>query len=172
VWRVKRARSNERTLLSGLQLSLVVTAWGSAMPAWGSAMTSPRISGGVFSGSVMAGVADVAMPVLRLVSVEMGERLFPAGREWSVVAVTRIVAVVDMAIKPVRTVKPWPGPDKHTPDKPIRPIVAIGSTLIGSKVEVAIGAHRCHPDVDGYLRRCTRKAAQHGRSESKKRKKS
>jgi hypothetical protein len=171
LWRVKRARSNERALLSGLQLSLAVTATA-AMAAWGSAMASPRKSGDMFSTSVMAGVADVAMPVLPLVSVEMGERLFPVGREWSVVAVTRIVAVVDMAIKPVRTVKPWPGPDKHTPDKPIRPIVAIGSTLIGSKVEVAIGAHRRHPDVDGYLRRCTRKAAHHGRSESRKRKKS
>jgi hypothetical protein len=54
----------------------------------------------------MAGITYVAAPVLPLVRVEMGERLFPVGGIGSVVAVTRIVAVVDMAIKPVRTKVP------------------------------------------------------------------
>ena len=49
------------------------------------------------------------------------------------VAVTRIVAVVDMAIKSVGTVKPGAGPDEYSPNEPIGPIVAIGCAVIGSK---------------------------------------
>jgi hypothetical protein len=101
----------------------------------------------------------------------MVERLLAPYRHWSVVAVARIVAVVDMAIKSVRAVEPGASPDEHPTSKPIWPIVTIGCTVIGSIVEITIGTNRWCPNVDGYLSRCTRKTAQQGRSESGKNKK-
>ena len=118
------------------------------MAAWGSAMALK--SGGMFAASVMAGIADVAVPVLRLVSVEMVERLFPAGRIGSVVAVTRIVAVVDMPIKSVRAVEPGAGPDEHPTSKPIRPVVPIRSTVIRRVIVISIGTDGCLPDIHSY----------------------
>ena len=131
-------------------------------------VASARKPGSVFAAAIMAGIAWVAMRIMRCVGMEMVERLLSACRVRSVVAVARIVAVVDMAIKPVRTVKPGAGPDEYPANEPIGPIVAIGCAVIGSKVVVAIGAHRRHPDVDGNLRRRSRKATQHGRSEKQK----
>jgi len=131
-------------------------------------MSSARESRGVFAARVMAGIAYMAMPVLRLVAMEMVERLLALSRKWSVVAVARIVSVVDMAIKSVRAVEPGASPDEQPTDKPIRPIVTIRRTLIGSIVEIAIGTNRWCPNADGYLRRCTRETAQHGRHERRK----
>jgi hypothetical protein len=89
-------------------------------------MAAARKSRGMFTAPVMARIAYMAMPVLRLVSMEMVERLLAVCRKWSVVAMTRIVAVVDMAIKPARTVEPGACPEEHPTNKPIRPIVTIG----------------------------------------------
>ena len=89
-------------------------------------MSSARESRGVFAAPVMAGTACMAMPVLRLVSVKMVERLLALYRKWSVVAVARIVSVVDMAIKSVRAVEPGASPDEQPTGKPVRPVVTIG----------------------------------------------
>jgi hypothetical protein len=141
------------------------------MTAATTGMASARESRGVFAASIMAGIAGVAMLINRRVSVEMVEGLRAPYRKRSVVAVVRIVAVVDMAIKSVRAVEPGARPDEHPTSKPIRPIVTIGCTVIGRIVEIAIGTNRWYPNVDGHLRRCTGKTAQHGRSESGKNKK-
>jgi hypothetical protein len=71
----------------------------------------------------------------------------------------RIEALVDVAIEPVRAVKPGAGADEHPARKPIRTIIAVGCAVVGSIGEVTIGAHRSHPDVDGYLSRRTGNAA-------------
>jgi hypothetical protein len=134
-------------------------------------MSSTRESRGVFAASVMAGTADVAMLINRCVRVEMVERLLALYRKWSVVAVARIVSVVNMAIKSVRAVEPGASTDEHPTGKPVRPVVTIGCTFIGSIVEIAIGTNRWCPNTDGYLRRCTRKTTQHGRQERRKSKK-
>ena len=131
-------------------------------------MAAPRESGGVFAASIMAGIAGVAMLINRRVSVEMVERLLAPYRKRSMVAVARIEAVVDMAIKSVRAVEPGASSDEHPTNKPIRPIVTIGCTVIGSIVEIAIGTNRWWSNADGYLRRRTRKTAQRGRSEGGK----
>jgi hypothetical protein len=130
------------------------------MTAATTGMASARESGGVFASPVMAGVAYMAMPVLRLVGMEMAKRLLASYRHWSVVAVVGIVAVVDMAIKSVRAVEPGASPDEHPANKPIRTVVTVGRTLVGSIVEIAIGTNRCCPNADGYLRRCTERPAQ------------
>jgi hypothetical protein len=138
------------------------------MTAATTGMASARESRGVFAAPVMAGIAYMAMPVLPLVSMEMVERLLALYRKWSVVAVVRIVSVIDMAIKSMRAVEPGASPDEHTTGKPIRPIVTIGRAFVGSIVEIAIGTNRWCPNADGYLRWCTRKTAQHGRRERRK----
>jgi hypothetical protein len=141
------------------------------MTAATTGMASAGESGGVFAAPVMAGVAYMAMPILRLVGMEMTKRLLASYRHWSVVAVVGVVAVVDMAIKSVRAVEPGASPDEQSTSKPVRPIVTIGCTIIGSIVEIAIGTNRWCPNADGHLRRCTGETAQHGRSEGGKNKK-
>ena len=64
----------------------------------------------------------------------------------------RVVPVIDMSIPSMRPVIPGAGPDEHPANKPIRPIVAIGSAIVGSIVKVAIRANRRHPDIDRDLR--------------------
>ena len=122
----------------------------------------------MFAAAIMAGIAHMPIPVLRFVCVEIVVRLLPVCGIGSVVSVTRIVVVVDVTIKSVRTVKPGAGPDEYSPHEPIRAIVAIGCAVIGSVIVIAIRTHRCHADVDGYLRGRTRKAAHCGCSESRK----
>jgi len=79
----------------------------------------------MFAAPIMTGIAYVALSVPRLVCLEMVERPRPALRVGSAVAVARIVAVVDMAIKPTAAVIPGASPDEYAPKEPIRPIVAI-----------------------------------------------
>jgi hypothetical protein len=127
-------------------------------------VTSTRKSRGMFAAAVMTGIPYVAMTVLAFVSMEMVERLLAPYRIWSVVAVVRIVAVVDMPIKSMRAVEPGPGAEEHPTHKPIRPIVTIGRTLVRSIVEIAIGANRWCPNADRYLRGCSGKPTQVGNS--------
>jgi hypothetical protein len=122
----------------------------------------------MFAAPVMAGIAYMAMSILPLVSMEMVECLLALYRIRSVVAVVRIVAVVDMAIKSVRAVEPGAGPEEHPANKPIRPIVTVGRTLVRSIVEIAIGTNRWCPNADGYLRGCSGKPTQKGNSERRK----
>jgi hypothetical protein len=115
-------------------------------------VTTTPISGqGVFAACIMARVACVTLPIPRLVGVEVVELLLAASWHRSNVTVMRIVAVVDMAVEAVRAVKPGAGANEQAAGKPIGPIVAVGSAVIGSVVEVPIGAHGRHSNVDGDL---------------------
>jgi len=102
--------------------------------------TTPISGESVFGAPFMATVAYVALSIPRLVCVEVVEPLLAMFRQRSNVTVMRIIAVVDVAEKPVRTVKPGTCSKKHPANKPIRPIVAVGSTVIWSIVEIPIGA--------------------------------
>jgi hypothetical protein len=76
-------------------------------------MASAPVTGqGVFTASVMAGGAHVALPIPRLVCVKVVELLRPALRHGSTVTVAGIKAVVHVAVKAARSVKPGAGPDK------------------------------------------------------------
>jgi hypothetical protein len=103
----------------------------------------------------MAGIAHMAIPVPRFVGVEIVVRRLPVRGIRTMVSVTRVVAVVHVAIKSVGTVKPGASPDEYSPREPIRAIVAIGCAVVRSKVVVAIGTYRGYSDIDGYLRGCT-----------------
>jgi hypothetical protein len=115
--------------------------------------TTPISGERVFSLPFMASVAYVASPIPRLVCLEVVEALRPVLRQRSCVTVMRIKAVVDMAEKAVRAVKPGASSKKHPANKPIGPIVAVRSTVIGGIVEVPVRAHGSRSDVyaDGNL---------------------
>jgi hypothetical protein len=103
----------------------------------------------VFIRRVVTGVAYMALSIPRLVPVEVVERLRTALRQRSMVTVARIKAVVHVAKKAVGAVKPGASPDKHPANKPIGPIVAVGSTVVRLIVEVPIRAHGGRPNVHG-----------------------
>jgi hypothetical protein len=122
--------------------------------------TTPISGEGVFTLRFMASIAYVAAPIPRLVSLEVVEALRPASGHRSSVTVMRIKAVVDMAVKAVRAVKPGAGSKKQPANKPIRPIVAVWSTVVWGIVEVPVRTYGSRSDVyaDGNLglrHRCT-----------------
>ena len=127
--------------------ALVAAAAVSSMPA-------TAVSGkGVFGLRVMPGIAYVAVAIARLVALEMVEALRPAARQGASITVMEIEAVVDMAVKAVRAMKPRASAKKHATHKPIGPIVAVGSAVVGLIVEVAVRADGSRSDVyaDGDL---------------------
>jgi len=103
----------------------------------------------------MASIAYVASPIPRLVCLEVVEALRPALRQRSSITVMRIKAVVDMAKKAARTVKPGASPKEHPAYKPIGTVVAVRSTVIWGIVEVPVRTHGSDSDVyaDGNLGR-------------------
>jgi len=122
--------------------------------------TTPISGECMFPLRFMASLAYVASPIPRLVSPEVVEALRPALRQRSTVTVMRIKAVVDMAVKAVRAMKPGTSSKKHPANKPIGPIVAVRSTVIWGIVEIPVRTHGSHSDVyaDGNLgsrHRCT-----------------
>src|SRR5580704_169620 len=130
-----------------------------AMPT---SMPAAPISGqGVFARSVMAGVAYVASPIPRLISMEVIEALRSALRQRSSVTVMRIIAVVDMAVEAVRAVKPRAGSKKQSAYKPIGSVVTVRSAVVRGIVEVPVRAHGSRSDVyaDGNLGWCRGYAA-------------
>jgi hypothetical protein len=123
-------------------------------PAMPTAMPTTPISGeGAFTLRFMASIAYVASPIPRLVSLEVVEALRSAPGHRSSVTVMRIKAVVDMAVKAVRAVKPGASSKKQPADKPIRPIVAVWSTVVWGIVEIPLRTYGRRSDVyaDGNL---------------------
>jgi hypothetical protein len=111
-------------------------------------------SGAVFAAPVMAGVAYMALPVPRLVSVKVVKRLLPALRHRSGITVMGVVAVVYVTIKAVMTVKPWASADEDPVTVPIRPVVSVDGAVIRSVVVIPVGTSRLNTDVDTDLRLC------------------
>jgi len=98
----------------------------------------------------MSGVAGVALPIPRFVSLEVVEGLVSALRQRSMVTVVRVIAVVDVAVEAAMAVEPGAGSDKDSTNKPVRAIVAVGSAVVGRVVEVPVRAVRRRTDVDAY----------------------
>jgi len=115
--------------------------------------TTPISGERVLSLPFMASFAYVASPISRLVGLEVVEALRPALRQRSSVTVMRIEPVIDMSVKAVRAVKPRACSNKQPASKPIRPVVAVRSTVIWSIVEVSVRTRGSRSDVytDGNL---------------------
>jgi hypothetical protein len=116
-------------------------------------MASAPISGKrVFTPRIMAGVAYMTLSIASLVAVKVVELLLSTTWQRSTVSVVRIKAVVNVAIKAAWTVKPGTCSEEYPADKPIGAVVSIGSAVIRLVVEVPIGAHGSHSDIDSNLR--------------------
>jgi hypothetical protein len=112
----------------------------------------------------------VTLSVSRLVSVEVVEPLLPSSRQRSIVAVMWVKPVVHVPIEPARPVEPGAGSKKHPASKPIRPIVAVGGTVVRRIVEVPIRADRSHSNADADLCRRQRCRAQQSSCQNRERK--
>jgi hypothetical protein len=80
---------------------------------------------GVFTSSIVTGVAYMAAPVPGLVPVKVVELLLSTPWQRSMVTVTRIITVIDMAVKAGMAMKPRPGSNKDPTQKPIGAVVAV-----------------------------------------------
>ena len=59
-----------------------------------------------------------------------------------------------MAMKIMRSMKPWAGTYEDPTRKPFWAVVAIGRTGIRGVIIITVGAFRSDADVDGNLRLC------------------
>jgi hypothetical protein len=109
--------------------------------------TTPISGKRVLRLAFMGSVAYVAAPISRLICLEVVEALRPALRQRSSVTVMRIIPVIDVSVKAVRAVKPRACSKKHPASEPIRPVVAVRSTVIGLIVEVSVRTHGSDADV-------------------------
>src|ERR1700758_2530049 len=119
----------------------------------------------------MALAHRVAVSIPHLVSVEVIEGFISTFRMRTSVAVVRIEAIVNVAVEAVRAVEPGADADEHAAVEPLGPIVAIRSAVVWREVVVAIRAHRFWPDIDGDLRGCGARNAQHSGNQDRKGKK-
>jgi hypothetical protein len=90
--------------------ALAVAATGAAVRCAAAAAVKSRQ--GMFIPAIVGSVAYVALAIMRLVSVEVVEGLSSVWRKRSMITMTRIVAVVDVAIKAVGSMKPGAGSNK------------------------------------------------------------
>jgi hypothetical protein len=118
-----------------------------------SAFVSSRVAATAISGegvlglTFMAGVAYVTAAIARLVGLEVVEALRAALRQRPTVTVMRIIAIIDVSVKAARAVKPGTGSKEHAAYKPIGPVVAVRSTVIGGIVEVSVRTRGSGSDV-------------------------
>src|ERR1700761_7368728 len=99
-------------------------------------------SAGVFMAWIMTGVADVALSVPCLVCMKVAECRLTAAWQRAMIAIARIEAVIHVSVESTRAVEPGTCSYENAANKPIRAIVPIGRAVIGSIVEVPVGADR------------------------------
>jgi len=76
---------------------------------------------------------------------------FTALRHRALVAVFRMEMVIDVAAEIASAMEPWAGADKNISTKPLRAVIAGGSTVVGSDVVIAVWAIRGGSDFHGDL---------------------
>ena len=123
--------------LGGRNHVLAVTA-STVAPA----MASPLRSSAVLTAAIMAGIPDMTLPVSRLVRMEVIELLFATRWNGTIVTATRVIAIVHVAVKAARAAEPRASSDEQSASEPIRTIVAVRRTVIGSIVVVTVGTVR------------------------------
>ena len=114
----------------------------------------------MFPAAFVGSLAHVAPSIARFICREVIEALRTTLRNRSMVAVSRIVAVVHVTIEMVMTVEPGTCTDEDSARKPVRAVVPVGSAVIRRIVEVAVRANRSDTYVDGNLGRTHRGTTQ------------
>ena len=102
----------------------------------------------MFPAGFMTGVPYVAAPIARFIALEVIELLRATLRHRAIVAMVRVVAVIDVAIEIAASVIPRPRADEDATVVPVGPVVSVRGAVIGRVVEVSVGADRCHTDAD------------------------
>jgi hypothetical protein len=131
--------------------------------------TAPISREGMLFARIVTRGTYVTLSIPRLVAMEVVEGLLPAARQRPVITVMRVEPVIDMPEEPVRTVEPGSRSDKHSANKPVRPVIAVRSAIVWSIVEVPVGAYGGWPYVyaNGNLRRARLRTHQQGSSENR-----
>src|ERR1700688_4369033 len=96
---------------------------------------------GMLIARIVTGGAYVTPSIPRLVAMEVVEGFLPATRQRPVITVMRVVPVINMPVEATRAVEPGSGSQKHSADKPVRPVIAVRSAVVRSVVEVSIRAY-------------------------------
>ena len=90
------------------------------------------------------------LPV-KFVAVFSGSRV--SLRHRTVIAVTVVVVVIDVAIEMFRPVKPGPRANEYPAIKPLRPIIPIRGAVIRRCLVISVGANRGSPNLNRNLGR-------------------
>ena len=117
----------------------------------------------------------VTVPITHLISLEvvhvidpvLRTRVLPTLGNGAVITVLNIKVVIYVAPEVRRAMEPWTSTDKNTAGKPLRTIVPVGRTTVGSVVVVTIGTRRRDANIDadlGFCLRSTRYETQTGNS--------
>jgi len=93
----------------------------------------------------------VTPSIPHLVSVKVIEGLVSTFRMWASITVMRIEAVINVAVKVMRTVKPGAGSGEHAAREPLGSIVAVRGAVVRGKVVITIRANWFWSDIDGDL---------------------
>lgn len=110
----------------------------------------------------------IAVEVFHVVHAIVYVPMLAARRQMPVIAVMRIEVVIHMAAEVHWPVEPWAGADEHAIREPFRPVIAIGSAIIGRIIEIAVRASRrrayvhTHTDLSSRLRSSSEHRQQRG----------
>ena len=74
------------------------------------------------------------------------------GWDRALVSVVGMKMIVDVAVKTLRPVKPGADANEYAAGEPLGAVVAVGSSVVGSDVIVAVRTFRRGPHFDGNLR--------------------
>src|ERR1700722_14351050 len=102
----------------------------------------------MFTASVVASRACMAVSIARLIATKVVELLIAARGERSVIAVTRIEAVIDVAVETGVPMEPGTGSDEDSVGEPVRPVIAVRRAFIGRIVKVPVRANWSYSDAD------------------------
>ena len=108
----------------------------------------------MFSTAIVAGIADVALPVPRLVGLKVIERPISSVWHWTGIAIARVVPVIDMAIESAAAVEPRTCANKYPTLEPVGAIVAIGRAVVRGIVVITVRTAWRHSYADRNLSRC------------------
>jgi hypothetical protein len=103
-----------------------------------------------------------AASITHLVSVEMIEGPVSTFRMRTSVAVMWIEAVINVAVKVLRPMKPGAGSDEHPAAEPLGPIVSIRGAGVWGVIVVTIRTRWRWSDIDRDLSACRVRKAQQG----------
>jgi hypothetical protein len=98
---------------------------------------------------VAAPVPDfITFEVFNVIDIFSRLRFVPAVWRRASIPTLNVESVIHVAVEARRAMKPRAGPNEYASGEPLRAIVAIGCTGIGSVIVIAVRAVGCDTDID------------------------